>query len=70
MAPIRFHVYSEGEEATFDETFGPYAKWATKNNVAMAFHLNGNMRNAFHAMVRTTCAYLKVLVCLPHALVK
>ena len=44
---IRFHLYSEGTEADFLN----YITWAKKNGVAMRVHLNGDFRDAFHAMV-------------------
>lgn len=46
--PIRFHVYSEGVMADFDV----YQKWAAANRVGVRFHLNGDLRQAFHAMVQ------------------
>lgn len=46
-APIRFHIYSEGTA----ENFARFTDWAAENGVAMRFHLNGDLRTAFHAMV-------------------
>ena len=46
-APIRFHVYSEGAP----QHFAAFYAWAKANNVAIRFHLNGDLRKAIHAMI-------------------